>query len=580
MPGSLSTRTRRFTVIAQDPALRDPNAPRRSQIIRTQVEVPIEALRAGPEGYRVQVVDYDASRDVLYRPCKLDPEADVYLRKTDRQLLADPHFHCQNVYALVMRTLARFELALGRRVSWDFGGHQLTVLPHAFADANAFYSPQDRALLFGYFPSSRDGGMIYTCLSHDVVVHEATHALLDGLRARFTDPSSADQAAFHEGFSDIVALLSVFSLRDVANRVIDLGFPPEKSARGRELIARKVLSRESLRKSGLLGLAEQMGSELSVVRGSALRRSVEELQPPSKSYYESDPDFREPHRRGEILVAAVMNAFLDAWVARIKGLGDQRRGYLSRDRVVEDGAEIADTLLTLAIRALDYTPPVHVEFGDFLSAALTSDTTVRPDDHKYELRKRLLTSFAAYGIKPASPYPGGLWWPAPEGLDHSSTHFESMRSEPNEVFRFIWENRSPEGLDISDEAYSRIISVRPSVRVGPDGFVVQEVVAEHVQTLILDAGELWSYRIQRPEGMPADTPVRLHGGGTLIFDEYGILRYHVHNRLLDRERQAKRLEYLWQHGHFRRDASSLRHFSSLHRQRAVGREASTAREEW
>lgn len=577
-----STRTRSLTVLAQDPAVRDPAAPARKQILRAQPAIPAETLQPGPEGYRLQVVDYDVSQDTFYKPFKPDPEEDLFAGKTDRQLLGDPHFHCQNVYALVMRTLARFEFALGRRVRWSFGGHQLTIVPHAFAEANAFYSPNDRALLFGYFPSRHSGDMIFTCLSHDVVVHEATHALLDGLRERYTDPSSADQAAFHEGFADVVALLSVFSLPDVAGRIIDLGFPPEGTDpdKDRELIARAAVSMSRLRKSGLLGLADEMGSELSVVRGNALRRSADELYPPDDRYYLKDPDFRESHRRGEILVAAVMNAFLETWVDRMKGLGDLKRGYLSRDRVVEEGAEIAETLLNLVIRALDYTPPVHVEFGDFLSAALTSDTGVRPDDGKYQLRRRLRESFAAYGIEPASGATGGLWEPAPE-VDHTCTHFEPMRSEPDEVFRFIWENRGADRLEISEEAYSRIISVRPSVRVGPDGFVLREVVAEHVQTLNVEAGELWrSYRIKKPAGMPGDTPVRLHGGGTLIFDEYGRLQYHIYNKLLHRDRQMKRLQYLWDHGHYRKDAASRRHFSNIHRQRAVGREGSMAREEW
>ena len=45
---------------------------------------------------------------------------------------------------------AQFERALGRRLSWSFGGHQIKVAPHAFAEANAFYSPEnvDRVVTF------------------------------------------------------------------------------------------------------------------------------------------------------------------------------------------------------------------------------------------------------------------------------------------------------------------------------------------------------------------------------------------------------------------------------------------------
>ena len=63
--------------------------------------------------------------------------------------------------------------------------------------------------------------MIFSCLSHDVVAHETTHALVDGLRSCYLDPSSADQAAFHEGISDVVALFSVFALDDVVKAVLD-----------------------------------------------------------------------------------------------------------------------------------------------------------------------------------------------------------------------------------------------------------------------------------------------------------------------------------------------------------------------
>ena len=48
------------------------------------------------------------------------------------------------------------------------------------------------------------------------------HALLDGLRERYMDPSSPLQAGFHEGFADIVALLSILSAESVVAKVVDL----------------------------------------------------------------------------------------------------------------------------------------------------------------------------------------------------------------------------------------------------------------------------------------------------------------------------------------------------------------------
>ena len=42
----------------------------------------------------------------------------------NKELLDDPRFHARNVYAIMMRILARFEFALGRRVAWGSAGHQ------------------------------------------------------------------------------------------------------------------------------------------------------------------------------------------------------------------------------------------------------------------------------------------------------------------------------------------------------------------------------------------------------------------------------------------------------------------------
>lgn len=530
----------------------------------------------GPRGYRVDVVDYDSSTMTLYKPIKYPRidgknEADPFAKSSDSELLTNPSFHAQNVYAIVMKTLARFEFALGRRVSWGFYGHQIKVAPHAFADANAFYSEKDQALMFGYFPGN-SGSMVYSCLSHDVVAHETTHALLDGLRERYSDPSSPEQAAFHEGFADIVALLSVFAVPGVVGAVIDLSNQKRKD----NVIAQKDLTVERLRKSALMGLADEMGEELASVRGEALRRSAE--MPPSKKYM-NDPEFIEPHRRGEILVAATMNAFLTVWSNRLKSLGEIRPGYLDRGRVVEEGASIADYLLTMMIRAIDYSPPVNLEFCDYLSAVLTSDREINPDDSKYRFREILRDTFIAYDIKPASKGPAsepGAWDPPESELNFERLHFESMQRDPDEVFRFVWENRR--ALKLNEDAYSRVLSVRPCLRIGPDGFALRETVAEYLQQIKLSAAELKNLKIGVPDDMAKDLEITLFGGGALIFDEYGRLKFHVRTRVNDAERQTQRLKYLWDYGFIKNGPAAFR-FSSLHRQRMISL-PNRASEEW
>jgi len=556
-------RERTLRIIAQDPAIRRPDG----RILTADVSVPAEDLLPGPRGYRVHVIDYDASAGVLYRAPKPPNAADPYRDAGDEVLLGDPGFHCQNVYAIVMRTLARFEFALGRRIGWSFSSHQIQIAPHAFSDANAFYSREDQALVFGYFPGSK--GTVFTCLSHDVVAHETTHALIDGLRQRFNDPSSPDQAAFHEGFSDIAALLSVFSLPELVEALMDYGAPRRRGDR----VAVSSVDISSLRRSALMGLAEQMGSEMAALRGSALRRSVELT--PSDRYLRQE-EFMEPHRRGEILVSAVLNSFLAVWRNRIQGLGEAAPGYYNRRRVAEEGASAARHLLTMAIRALDYTPPADLEFSDFLSALLTADTEIQPDDSRFHYRPALLSTFQSFGIRPTSKGPNGIWEP-PEGrLAYGSTHFEAMQRDTDEVFRFLWENRKALGLH--SDAYTRVLSVRPCTRLAPDGFLLRETAAEYIQILNIRAAELARYGIRKPGRMPDSQTVKLFGGGALIFDEYGRLKFHVRNKVLNAGRQTRRLRYLWEYGFFDHGARARNHISELHRRKVMGLPMETVEE--
>src|SRR5688572_8605947 len=105
--------TREMTVIAQDPSVRTADGKR---IVMSKVAVPAEILAAGPRGYRVHVIDYDSTTGRYHGehvlPATYEDEPAAW--KTGApSILDDYRFHAQNVYALVMKTLARFEFALG-----------------------------------------------------------------------------------------------------------------------------------------------------------------------------------------------------------------------------------------------------------------------------------------------------------------------------------------------------------------------------------------------------------------------------------------------------------------------------------
>src|SRR4051812_44244756 len=225
---------RRFRVYAFDPLASTSleSAVFNDAVISLPWEDPWEdPLGVGPSGEYVEVVDFDPSSAKFYAP--LDPNDPLLLAQDGLPPSEGrPQFHQQMVYAVAMRTIRNFERALGRKVLWspqappdgDYGRlvdngfvQRLRLYPHALREDNAYYSPDKKALLFGYFRAapgegnrSLPGGWVFTCLSHDIIAHETTHAILDGAHTRFIEPSSLDTLAFHEAFADIVALLQHF----------------------------------------------------------------------------------------------------------------------------------------------------------------------------------------------------------------------------------------------------------------------------------------------------------------------------------------------------------------------------------
>ena len=192
-----------------------------ASINHTVFEVPWEAnLMVGPCGEYVEVLDYDPASGCWYDPVDLNA-VNILAQDGLAPSEGNPQFHQQMVYAVAMNTIANFERALGRQVLWsprDASGEasgsrsrevfvrKLRIYPHALRAANAYYSPQKKALLFGYFQGPT--GTVFSCLSQDIVAHETTHALLDGMHRRYVEDNHPDTLAFHEAFADQIGRAS------------------------------------------------------------------------------------------------------------------------------------------------------------------------------------------------------------------------------------------------------------------------------------------------------------------------------------------------------------------------------------
>ena len=406
-------------------------------------------LKPGPEGEYVKVVDRDPASNAFYTPVDLD-EKDILANDGLTPSESNPQFHQQMVYSVTMNTIKNFEKAIGRKIQWSSkkiqpGGskdflHQyvdkLVIYPHAVREANAYYSAERKALLFGYFnstPASDDlhmpGSVVYSCLSHDIIAHETTHAILDGMFSRYMEPTHPDVAAFHEGFADIVALFQHFTFTDVLKHQL-------AKTRG-SFSAENLLGKLAVE----FGLASGEHGSLRDAIGTINEKNEWVRAKPNLNAYR---EIFECHDRGSILVGAVFDAFISIYNQRSAdliriatgGSGVLPVGEINADlinRLAIEASKAASHILNMCIRALDYCPPIDITYGDYLRAIITADAELLADDSR-NYRIAFIDAFRKRGI-----YPEGITNLSEETLAYTAEEqpddFKKFAKTLNEFLR-------------------------------------------------------------------------------------------------------------------------------------------------
>lgn len=366
----------------------------------------LEPMLDGPVTRRVAIVDLDPENGTLlpgapFLPPRRGRALGTY-RIADATRSDASDFQQVSVFGAVMKMIDMFEEpdVLGRPLRWAFNGEQLLVVPRAGRMGNAFYHRDSRSLQFFFFDAQVDGATrtIYTCLSPDIVAHETTHAILDGIAPDLNDASSPQSLAIHEAMADLGAVIFALRTANLRKRVLELtgGYLTRSVAFNR--------------------IAEQFGAALA---GS--ERPLRDLfNDASLGSWGTPPASREPHDLSTVLSGALYSLLVEEHQrAKVKVL--EESGQTGEEAEFKASGKAlfmaGEKFKRMAFRTLDYLAPGEVSFADYGRALIASDLASNPDNAAG--REFVKAEFVRRGIVGSAaaldPLPSGLSLPV--GLD-------------------------------------------------------------------------------------------------------------------------------------------------------------------
>lgn len=457
------------------------------------------SITHGPTSSRIAVVDYNADTGALTPPAAWDAKNLRFVSPKGRPLAmdqtTDPHVRQVNAWAIVQRTLEFYQSpqAMGRPIPWGIDGNRLIVVPAAGAGENAFYDRDSKSLQFYYFGPPDDLG--FTCLSHDIVSHETGHALLDGIRPYYYEFSSVETTAFHEFVGDLTAIFT--GLRH--NRLRALLIKLAGSAQ--EAVLAKTIGH----------LAEQFGTYVSdhpYLRSASKKRTLSDVEGNS-----------EPHDVSEVLTSAVFQILVRL-----------AQFYLKRPQASGKKASADQSLWwafqrvsATAFQALDFCPPVDIQFLDYVRAFLRCDELSDPVDEK-GFREIMKDVFHEWGFCRKKC----------DGGDECQLRFDmkelqSLRSRAifrsierisrsrTEAYYYLNDNREALGIPLGQDL--RVTDLYEANKLDPSGSrIPPQIVLEYVWE---EAVPLAGRQYGEYDGKVA----QLLCGGTIVFDDRGNLLY-------------------------------------------------------
>jgi hypothetical protein len=550
------------------------------------LNIPYEPLKPGPEGARFAVkstipkelrekLDWSEARSLEYEKNPLDLDAPTLAMSSGlRPTTGDPRFAAQMAYAVSEDVYRTFSRALGRKPNFGpwlnrelnkkNGRTQLLLLPHAREEDNAYYEAESGTLQFGFFKNTlantalaNKGSLQQYALSRDMICHELSHALLDGMRAHFMADTHIDVPAFHEGFSDLIALLHHFTCAPLVEAAIE-----ETGGVGvRALLDLGRQLGESDNRSGGRAMRSMLDAYTEAAREMGSSASAWDESDDIEKLFSKKPKLRltsagpiECHERGAVLVAAVMEAFLVVFRQRAriyrrlaKAMRPSETQSLPKELVELLSAQViklANHFLSIVIRAIDYCPPVDIRFGEYLRAMITADRDLVPED-TYDYRGALIRAFRRRGVDFAYVLDMSVdslyWAPPPVAHRLPEIAYSKLRLTDdgtcaiNGLEMLVWGDAIGQFVSHADRLTTFGL-VTPNGAYGP--IVIESVsLTTHVAEGRVHRG----LTVEISQTRQSERS-RFLGGATVLFDQEGSVRYVIRKRVDSLRRRKAEFE--------------------------------------
>lgn len=133
-----------------------------------------------------------------------------------RHPFGTPEFLFWQCSESALAALEMFAALDGPLSRWAQGKQRIHIHQDKGVDLNAFY---DRNSV-SFFHHQNGNKTTWSGASQDVVAHEVGHAILDALRPDFWTSFTFEVNAFHEGFGDIVAILTALHDRKTREKLL------------------------------------------------------------------------------------------------------------------------------------------------------------------------------------------------------------------------------------------------------------------------------------------------------------------------------------------------------------------------